>query len=106
TGLPNRALVLEHLQRGMDAARDGDQNLTVLFIDLDRFKIINDSLGHEACDAVLRTVAARLTELVSAGHTVGRLAGDEFVLVSTKLATVADAVALGEEIVMSLTRPF
>jgi diguanylate cyclase (GGDEF)-like protein/PAS domain S-box-containing protein len=85
TGLPNRTLVLEHLDALLErnaSDRTGADNLAVLFIDLDRFKVVNDSLGHEAGDEVLRAVGARLRAVVRRQDLVGRLSGDEFVVVT------------------------
>ncbi|MCW2545763.1 MAG: hypothetical protein JWN96_223 [Mycobacterium sp.] len=78
TGLANRTLALETIS---DLLATPQMSVGVLFIDLDRFKMVNDSLGHDAGDSVLRTIARRLAEAADLGTTVGRLAGDEFVLV-------------------------
>jgi PAS domain S-box-containing protein len=91
TGLANRNLVLETIS---DLLRTPDMPVGVLFIDLDRFKMVNDSLGHDAGDAVLRTIARRLAYEAPAESTVGRLAGDEFIVVLPG-ATVDEAQALG-----------
>ena len=88
TGLPNRALCVERLRLAMQQAERHNERVAVLFIDLDRFKNINDSLGHHVGDALLRSVAQRLSHLVRAGDTVSRLGGDEFVVV---LSSVTDA---------------
>ncbi|MDQ1657389.1 MAG: hypothetical protein QOD41_2472 [Cryptosporangiaceae bacterium] len=105
TGLPNRVLVLTRLQQALDVAAKTGQQMGVLFIDLDRFKAINDSQGHEAGDQVLCVVARRLGELVPPGGTIGRLAGDEFVVVMPALADPTEAVELGERVIASLSRP-
>jgi len=81
TGLPNRTLVLEHLDGALDRIRETG-HLAILFIDLDRFKVVNDSLGHEAGDEVLRVVSDRLRDVVGEHDLVGRLSGDEFVVVT------------------------
>jgi len=81
TGLPNRALLLERLDQGLRAAQRRNEPLTVMVLDLDRFKEINDMLGHIAGDAVLKQVAARLQSVMRDSDTVARLGGDEFALV-------------------------
>ena len=80
TGLPNRARFSYLLGLACEAARRDRRKFAVLFIDLDRFKIINDTLGHEAGDSMLRAVAARLRGCVRAADVVARLGGDEFVV--------------------------
>ena len=81
TGLPNRSLLLAEAEQAMTRIEDDEAEMAVLFIDLDRFKHINDSLGHPAGDELLRLVAARLQEVVREQGLVGRLSGDEFVVV-------------------------
>jgi diguanylate cyclase (GGDEF)-like protein len=105
TGLPNRALVLDRLgQALLRTTRHGDP-MAVLFIDLDRFKPINDSLGHATGDEVLRVIAGRLTTLLPAADTVARLAGDEFVVIGESLTTSDAAVRFAERVVTTLSHP-
>ena len=94
TGLPNRRLFLERLDHGLRQAHGSGGRVAVLFMDLDRFKPINDSLGHEAGDAVLRTVAKRIEQSLRASDTVGRFGGDEFAAVIPSVETVADVDAV------------
>jgi len=97
TRLPNRLLLMEHLELALHKANRGKTVLGIFFIDIDHFKQINDTLGHDVGDAVLQETARRLTNCLRASDTVARLSGDEFVaLVETnrrsELTTVADAV--------------
>jgi diguanylate cyclase (GGDEF)-like protein len=104
TGLPNRALALDRLDHALVAGRRLRLPLAVLFIDLDRFKPINDSLGHHAGDAVLREIAGRLTRLPGL-DTVARLGGDEFLVICERLAHPAVAVERADRVVAELSRP-
>ncbi len=105
TSLPNRSAVLAGLDHALTLARERSDMLAVLFIDLDRFKLVNDSLGHDAGDTVLRTVAERLTQGMRSTDTVARLAGDEFVVISEEVPEVASAVAVAERIVANISKP-
>lgn len=86
TGLPNRKLLIDRLQQALSRAQRQGSSLALLFMDLDGFKGLNDSLGHETGDAALRTIAQRLAVAVRQGDTVARLGGDEFVLLAPDLA--------------------
>lgn len=103
TGLPNRTLLYDRLRQAL--ARRAAGPLAVLFLDLDDFKEVNDTLGHDAGDALLREVAARLSAVVREGDTLARWGGDEFVLL-TELAHPADAGAVAEKLLGALERPF
>jgi diguanylate cyclase (GGDEF)-like protein/PAS domain S-box-containing protein len=94
TGLPNRALLLERLGRTLRSARRRGETLALLFLDLDDFKVVNDSLGHEAGDALLVEVADRLRNLIRVQDTPGRFGGDEFVVILEDVSrAVADRIA-------------
>lgn len=106
TGLPNRALFMERLRHALGRAERGQRASAVLFLDLDNFKIVNDSLGHEAGDFLLVTVAQRLAACVRAGDTVARLGGDEFTILLEDLAGDDEATGLAERIAHVLRTPF
>jgi diguanylate cyclase (GGDEF)-like protein len=102
TGLPNRRLFQDRLEQALAAAhRDGDR-VAVFCLDLDKFKIINDLLGHAAGDATLRTVAARLTACLRASDTLARLGGDEFAVIQPKLRRMEDAATLGRRMLQAI----
>jgi diguanylate cyclase (GGDEF)-like protein len=105
TGLPNRSLFSKLLTQSIGAARRHDRRLAVAFLDLDRFKQINDSLGHEAGDQLLREVAIRLKTCVRDGDTVARLGGDEFVVLLSEVDE-QDAAAVAQKILAATARPF
>jgi len=106
TGLPNRALLLERLGQEMAHARRDSRQLAVLFMDLDRFKNINDSLGHECGDRLLCQVADRLASCTREGDTVARLGGDEFVVLLPGLGNPEQAARLAREMLSLLSEPF
>ena len=106
TGLPNRALLHDRLAQALGQAQRTGRPLALLFLDLDGFKYINDSLGHEIGDRLLRTVAARLqSSVVRSGDTVARLGGDEFVVMLVDLERAEDAAAVAQQVVQTLSRP-
>ncbi|WP_343225028.1 EAL domain-containing protein [Luteimonas sp. MC1895] len=105
TNLPNRSLLAERLSRAIVRARREGSRVAVLFLDLDRFKDINDSLGHATGDRILRAVAARLQQAVGHGQTVARLAGDEFTVILEDLAAPEDAERVAREIIMAFEAP-
>ncbi len=105
TGLPNRALLTDRLRSALHRLDRIGGALAVLFVDLDRFKVVNDSLGHHAGDELLRQVAARFTAIVRDTDTVARFGGDEFVVVCEHLDGRGDATALAERLLEELRRP-
>jgi diguanylate cyclase (GGDEF)-like protein len=105
TGLPNRVLFLDRLGEALPHAADG-AHLGVLFCDLDRFKQVNDTLGHAAGDELLRQVAARLRGVIRPGDTVGRLSGDEFAIILPGLADPLDADGLADRVADCFAEPF
>ena len=106
TGLPNRAQLERHLQRAVQRARPDGEQLAVLFLDLDRFKEVNDTLGHQAGDLLLQSVARRLKDNLRTGDILARLGGDEFVIAVDPLQDAESAVRVAQKIVDSLTAPF
>lgn len=98
TGLPNRILFNERLSTTLSAATENDSKLAVFFLDLDRFKIINDTLGHAAGDRLLQEVAKRVKSCLRQGDIVARWAGDEFTLLFTNLNGSQDAIAIAKKI--------
>jgi diguanylate cyclase (GGDEF)-like protein/PAS domain S-box-containing protein len=105
TELPNRAYLMQRLERATEVATREHGALAVLFMDLDRFKEINDSLGHDAGDALLRTISARIRTVVRHSDTVARVGGDEFVIVLEKLRDADDAAHVAQELLAAASRP-
>ncbi len=107
TGLPNRTLLTNHLKLAVEhSKRRPDYRFAALFLDLDRFKVINDSLGHIAGDQLLVQLARRLEECIRTTDTVARLGGDEFAILLSDIEDYADAVRVAERIHAELARPF
>ena len=106
TDLPNRALLLNRLEQALArSARTGDA-IALLFVDLDNFKVINDSLGHEAGDVLLQTIAKRLQGCMRPGDTVARLGGDEFVILLEELSGAGEAEGIAERATAAIHQPF
>ncbi len=106
TQLPNRGLLLDRLEHAVSRAGRSGAELAVLYIDLDRVKVVNDSLGHYAGDRLLVQVAQRLRDGLRSPDTVGRLGGDEFVVIAEDLDGPRDGVELARRIVDDMARPF
>jgi diguanylate cyclase (GGDEF)-like protein len=105
TGLPNRVLLAERVNRAVAAAKSQGRSTAVLFIDLDRFKNINDALGHEAGDRLLQNVADRLVRCVRRSDTVARQGGDEFVVLVEAFQTARDLIQVAEKILAEVAGP-
>jgi diguanylate cyclase (GGDEF)-like protein/PAS domain S-box-containing protein len=105
TGLPNRALLMERVTRQIAVAQREAGRLALIYIDLDGFKAVNDALGHEVGDELLRVIAQRLQTLVRPGDTVARLGGDEFVTLVEDPNTV-DTAAIASRIIATIREPF
>jgi diguanylate cyclase (GGDEF)-like protein/PAS domain S-box-containing protein len=107
TGLPNRALFTEHLRLAVEAARREPARLfAVLFLDLNRFKVVNDSLGHTVGDQMLVALARRLEGCLRANDSVARLGGDEFAILLNGIDSPADATRVAERVQQELSQPF
>jgi len=111
TGLPNRRLLLDRLQQALASSVRSGQSFALLFVDLDKFKTLNDTLGHDIGDMLLQQVAERLTSCVREGDTVARLSGDEFVVILEELnknpfEAASKAELVGEKILARLTLPY
>lgn len=106
TDLPNRAMLTDRLQQALSYAKRDNQRVALMFIDLDRFKPVNDTLGHVVGDWLLKQVAARMRECVRDSDTVARVGGDEFVVLLRSIESPADAVMVAEKIRNSLNKPF
>lgn len=105
TGLPNRAQFARRVQNAMVEVDRSQRVMAVMFVDLDRFKLINDSMGHEAGDELLKIVARRLVESLRPGDMVARYGGDEFVVLMANVAEVADIDRMMEKLIARLATP-
>ena len=106
TGLPNRALVEDRLTQALAAALRHDRRVALLLLDLDRFKNINDTWGHHAGDELIREVARRLSEIARTSDTVGRIGGDEFIIVMPDTETIGQVHTLAQRIISTLSAPY
>jgi diguanylate cyclase (GGDEF)-like protein/PAS domain S-box-containing protein len=106
TRLPNRAFFLEQLRRALDAASRNGTRVAILFCDLDNFKDVNDSLGHDKGDLLLKQIAGRLSDCIRKGDTLSRLGGDEFVLLLPAASGDREAVTVARKIKRQMSRPF
>ena len=105
TGLPNRAMFMESLERAVHRARRRSTRFSILFVDLDRFKEVNDTLGHHAGDSLLQAVAARLTAAVRQSDLVARLAGDEFVVLLEEHGGPEEVMIVAQKVLGALQKP-
>jgi len=106
TGLPNRSLFLDRLGHALSVAARRQTDLAVLFLDLDQFKLVNDSLGHAAGDELLAAVAPRIEQALRPGDTVARFGGDEFAILAEDIGDERGATRIAGRIAESLARPF
>jgi diguanylate cyclase (GGDEF)-like protein/PAS domain S-box-containing protein len=106
TGLPNRRMFMDRLGQGLIKAQRSSQKLVLLYLDLDHFKEVNDTLGHEAGDMVLNEAARRISGCVRASDTVARLAGDEFTVILDELVDPARVEGIALNIIAALAQPF
>jgi len=106
TRLPNRLLLMDRARQALARLHRSEGVVALLFIDLDKFKAVNDNLGHEAGDRLLISVSERLAELMRDSDTVARLGGDEFVVLAEDIDSDSEALALGERVLRALEAPF
>lgn len=106
TNLPNRVLLNDRFAQALEHARRSQEKLAVLFLDLDRFKMINDTLGHNNGDLVLRSAAERISSCIRTGDTIARVGGDEFVVIAPDISDPRDAAVLAQRIIDILAQPF
>ena len=106
TGLPNRLLLNDRLAVGLTQAQRNDTRLAIMMLDLDRFKDVNDTLGHGVGDQLLRAAGERMTGLVRKSDTVARMGGDEFVLLLPQIAKIEDVTKVAHKILEAFRKPF
>ncbi|MEO7936102.1 MAG: EAL domain-containing protein [Dokdonella sp.] len=105
TGLPNRTLLSERLGHAVIRARRGGRKVAVLFLDLDRFKHVNDSMGHAAGDRMLKAAGARLRDNIRDGDTVARIGGDEFTVILEELTDAGEAERVAQKLISAFEKP-
>jgi len=105
TGLPNRAMFAQLVSLAVESAKRHDSKIAVLFIDLDRFKVINDTLGHDAGDVLMREMAARFRECLRGSDVVARLGGDEFVILVQDVTDSAQVAVVARHLLSAIMRP-
>lgn len=106
TGLPNRNLLIDRIEHSIEAAYRNDQQMGILFIDLDRFKTINDSLGHLIGDKLIKQVSDRLLETLRKEDTISRNGGDEFVVVIQHMINSEEAIGIAQKLIENITEIF
>lgn len=106
TGLPNRTLFLDRLEHALVRANRDGRGIAVLFMDLDNFKVVNDSLGHDAGDQLLIDVAQRMVPCLRVGDTIARLGGDEFIFLLEDISEVDEAIVVVKRLLNEFKRPF
>ncbi len=106
TSLPNRTLFLDRLRQALLSARRFQRGVTVLFVDLDRFKDINDHFGHDVGDLMIQEMGQRLSRIIRDSDTAARLGGDEFAIIQTDVQNIEDTIALAQRIIDELSQPF
>ena len=106
TSLPNRSLLQEHMKLAIAHARRHEQSLAVLFIDLDGFKSVNDSLGHDMGDLLLHEAGSRLQQSIRATDSAARFGGDEFVILLTEINNANDVLKITEKMIRILSLPY
>lgn len=106
TGLPNRSLFFERLSQAITLSKRSSEHIALLFLDLDRFKPVNDTYGHAVGDLLLKAVAERMLACVRESDTVARIAGDEFTIILHQIAERASAASVAEKIIKAISEPF
>src|SRR5690606_15740442 len=106
TDLPNRRLFMDRLRKEVQLAKRSQMQLAIMFIDLDRFKNINDTLGHEAGDLILIEVSKRISACIDADDIVARLGGDEFIVLLSNINDATDVEAVSRKLQENFEQPF